>query len=206
MLLEATGVVEMEESYSAGGAPATYFFNPFLWNNEWDAGFVMCCPDYANYMPNAFTPYPWEQSRVARSGHAGGVNATIDVDGRKVSIYSTHLCFNAATDDHAKRLVDALEASDANDLIIVCGDFNCKTEHTSGVKHFFDKGYKNIGLELGIETEDRFTYSAINPKDRDLGVIDQIVFRGDARATDGGMIELYPALSDHKPIWLEIKF
>ncbi|MBQ9798394.1 MAG: DUF1559 domain-containing protein [Thermoguttaceae bacterium] len=77
LLLEATGVVEMEESYSAGGAPATYFFNPFLWNNEWDAGFVMCCPDYANYMPNAFTPYPWEQSRVARSGHAGGVNAAM---------------------------------------------------------------------------------------------------------------------------------
>ncbi|MBQ2851413.1 MAG: endonuclease/exonuclease/phosphatase family protein [Thermoguttaceae bacterium] len=137
---------------------------------------------------------------------ASAVGATIDVDGRKVSIYSTHLCFNVAADDHAKRLVDALEASDANDLIIVGGDFNCKTEHTSGVKHFFDKGYKNIWLELGIETEGRFTYSAINPKDRDLGVIDQIVFRGDARATDGGMIELYPALSDHKPIWLEIKF
>ena len=27
-----------------------------------------------------------------------------------------------------------------------------------------------------------------------------------ARERDGGMIELYPALSEHKPIWLEIKF
>jgi len=137
---------------------------------------------------------------------ASAVGADVDVDGKIISVYSTHICFNNNDNDHAKILVDAIEANDRNDLIIVGGDFNCKVNHTSGIKHFFDAGYKDLWIELGIQTEGQFTYSAVDPKDRDLGVIDQIVFKGKARATDGGMIELYPALSDHKPVWLEIKY
>ncbi|MBQ9813098.1 MAG: endonuclease/exonuclease/phosphatase family protein [Thermoguttaceae bacterium] len=137
---------------------------------------------------------------------ASGVGVTIDVNGKKVAIYSTHLCFNENWDDHAKQLFDGVVKHDVDaDLIIVGGDFNCHVDHASGIKHFLDGGFKNNWLELKIDTTDLFTYSAQDPDDN-LGVIDQIVFKGDARATDGGIIELEKALSDHKPIWIELKF
>ncbi|MBQ9813099.1 MAG: endonuclease/exonuclease/phosphatase family protein [Thermoguttaceae bacterium] len=137
---------------------------------------------------------------------ASGVGVTFNVNGKKVAVYSTHLCFNQNQEDHAKQLYDGITKHDVDaDLIIVGGDFNCHVDHTSGIKHFLDGGYKNVWLELKIDTTNLFTYSAQDPDDN-LGVIDQIVFKGDAQATDGGIIELEKPLSDHKPVWLELKF
>lgn len=137
---------------------------------------------------------------------ASAVGATFEVNGKKIAFYSTHICFNKNEEDHAKQIADAVKQYDVDaDIVVIGGDFNCLVDHTSGIKHFLDAGFKSMWLELKIDTTDLFTYSAVDPKDV-LGVIDHLVFKGDAEATDGGIVEFDKPLADHKPVWLEIKF
>ncbi|MDO5552177.1 MAG: hypothetical protein Q4G68_00320 [Planctomycetia bacterium] len=167
--------------------------------------------NHVNKYKTILSRYPLTNCHEFELDAAGGwnpasaVGAEIQVGTHSISFYSTHICFNGNQDDHAKLLVDSIMKADKTDLIIVVGDFNCKVDHTSGIKHFFDVGFKNMWLELGIDTTDLYTWNALNPEEN-LGVIDQIVVKGNAEFTDGNMIELERPLSDHKPIWCEIKF
>lgn len=136
---------------------------------------------------------------------ASAVGAAVEINGKKISFYSTHICFNKNENDHARQIVEDLIKSDKNELILVAGDFNCKVDHTSGIRHFYDSGFRSCWLERGIDTAGLFTWNALNLKEN-LGVIDQIVLRGKAEFTQAEIIELEKPLSDHKPIWCEIKF
>jgi exonuclease III len=61
------------------------------------------------------------------------------------------------------------------------------------------------GLKIDVSKE--FTYNALDTTKKH-GVIDHIFYstKSKAKVTEGGIIELKKALSDHKPVWAEIAF
>lgn len=68
-------------------------------------------------------------------------------------------------------------------------------------------GFANLWKTTGTDVTQQFTWSAIPEKPR-TGVIDHILFSRPQsnRALQGGIIELAKPLSDHKPVWGDIRF
>ena len=139
---------------------------------------------------------------------ASVVRAVTQIEGIPVSFYSLHIC--RSTDSHktghAYRLVNEVLSKDKTDRIILLGDFN--NEMGDHALQVIEKaGMRATWEDLKIDVSKEFTYNALNPK-KNHGVIDHIFYSAQSKSkvTEGGIIELKKALSDHKPVWAEIAF
>jgi len=139
---------------------------------------------------------------------ASVVQAITQKNGIPISFYSLHIC--RSTDSHKTghvyRLANEILAKDKTDRIIVLGDFNNEMgDHA--LKKIEQAGMRATWEDLKIDLSKEFTYNALDPT-KNHGVIDHIFYSTKSKAvvTEGGIIELKKALSDHKPVWAEIVF
>ena len=137
---------------------------------------------------------------------ASVVRAVTKIDGVSFAFYSLHICKSDATNGHAHDLAIKVLPKEMTERVIVVGDFN-NNIGDAAMKTVEGAGFRPTWNDLQIDVSRKFTYNAQNPE-KNIGVIDHILFNtsADARATDGGIIELDKPLSDHKPIWAEIVF
>ena len=139
---------------------------------------------------------------------ASVVRAVTQIEGIPVSFYSLHICRSTDSDKtgHAYRLVNEVLPKDKTDRIILLGDFNNEMGD-SALQKIEQTGMRATWEDLKIDVSNEFTYNALDPK-KNHGVIDHIFYSAQSKSkvTEGGIIELKKALSDHKPIWAEIVF
>ena len=139
---------------------------------------------------------------------ASVVSAVTQIDDIPIAFYSLHIC--RSTDSHktghAYRLANEVLPKDKTDRIIVLGDFNNEMGD-SALQKIEQTGMRATWEDLKIDVSKEFTYNALDPK-KNHGVIDHIFYstKSKAEVTEGGIIELKKALSDHKPVWAEIAF
>lgn len=132
---------------------------------------------------------------------ASVVRSVIEVDGTQVALYSLHLAESSEpTRGHLDELGALLE-DEAIGNAIVAGDFN----HSPGapaLERFERRGFRSAWDDLGI------TAANASSTVEERMLIDHVYYRapGGARATAGGILELPRALSDHHPVWAEIRF
>ena len=137
---------------------------------------------------------------------ASVVQAVTQIEGIPVSFYSLHICRSTDSQKtgHAYRLVNEVLPKDKTDRIILLGDFN--NEMGDHALQAIEKaGMRATWKDLKIDVSKKFTYNALDPK-KNHGVIDHIFYSAKSKMTEGGIIELKKALSDHKPVWAEIAF
>ena len=139
---------------------------------------------------------------------ASVVQAVTQINGIPISFYSLHICRSTDSHNtgHAYRLAKEILPKDKTDRIIVLGDFNNEMgDHA--LKKIEQAGMRATWEDLKIDLSKEFTYNALDPT-KNSGVIDHIFYstKSKAEVTEGGIIELKKALSDHKPIWAEIVF
>jgi len=137
---------------------------------------------------------------------ASVVQAVTQIEGIPVSFYSLHICRSTDSHDtgHAYRLVNEVLPKDKTDRIILLGDFN--NEMGDHALQAIEKaGMRATWEDLKIDVSKEFTYNALDSK-KNHGVIDHIFHSAKSKVTEGGIIELKKALSDHKPVWAEIAF
>ena len=139
---------------------------------------------------------------------ASVVQAITQIDGIPISFYSLHICRSTDSDKtgHAYRLTNEILAKDKTDRIILLGDFNNEMgDHA--LQAIENAGMRATWEDLNIDVSKGFTYNALDHQ-KNHGVIDHIFYSAQSRTkvTEGGIIELKKALSDHKPIWAEIAF
>ena len=139
---------------------------------------------------------------------ASVVQAITQIDGIPISFYSLHICRSTDSDKtgHAYRLANEILAKDKTDRIIVLGDFNNEMGENA-LEKIEETGMRATWEDLKIDVSKEFTYNALDPK-KNHGVIDHIFYstKSKAEVTEGGIIELKKALSDHKPVWAEFSF
>jgi maltose 6'-phosphate phosphatase len=139
---------------------------------------------------------------------ASVVSAVTQIDGIPIAFYSLHICRSTDSHDtgHAYRLANEVLPKDKTDRIIVLGDFNNEMGD-SALQKIEQTGMRATWEDLKIDVSNEFTYNALDPKKKH-GVIDHIFYstKSKAEVTEGGIIELKKALSDHKPVWAEIAF
>lgn len=140
------------------------------------------------------------------------------VGGIELAVYSVHFPFGwrdqAHIDETTEKIssfVEYLKERQNVETSIVLGDFNFipTNEDEQSIYH---EMFKEIGLDftwdyLGIDATKVNTHNAFKPEDEGNGnVIDHIMYNpAKAVAIDGSVINLYPPLSDHKPVWALIQ-
>jgi maltose 6'-phosphate phosphatase len=137
---------------------------------------------------------------------ASVVQAVTQIGGIPVSFYSLHICRSTDSQKtgHAYRLVNEILPKDKTARIILLGDFN--NEMGDNALQAIEKAGMRVTWEdLKIDVSKEFTYNALDPH-KNHGVIDHIFYSAKSKVTEGGIIELKKALSDHKPVWAEIVF
>ena len=137
---------------------------------------------------------------------ASVVQAVTQIEGIPVSFYSLHICRSTDSQKtgHAYRLVNEILPKDKTARIILLGDFN--NEMGDHALQAIEKaGMRATWEDLKIDVSKEFTYNALDPQ-KNHGVIDHIFYSAKSKVTEGGIIELKKALSDHKPVWAEIAF
>ena len=150
---------------------------------------------------------PREYRLDARTGWnpASVVMAETRINEVTITFASLHLC-RANGDGHLARLMNDVLAKEKNPRLVLVGDFNNEINDPDLVMAA-KGGLRTVWPDLKLEVTHRFTWNALDPKQRE-GVIDHVMYRTSAgvRAVDGGIIELEKPLSDHKPIWAELWF
>jgi len=136
------------------------------------------------------------------------VQVVTQINGLPISFYSLHICRSTDSDKtgHAYRLANEILPKDKAERIIVLGDFNNEMGDLA-LKKIEQTGMRATWEDLKIDVSKEFTYNALDPT-KNSGVIDHIFYstKSKAEVTEGGIIELKKALSDHKPVWAEIVF
>lgn len=145
-------------------------------------------------------------------GPASAVNATTEIFGKKISIYSLHLPSGGNRTRQTKQydLAKHIRNNDKSRHIIVSGDFNCQTNFLS-MKSFIKNKFNYTWNSLTVDVIKKKTWNAYNKANE--GVIDHILYRfpdkenenydEEIKVTDGGILYLNPLLSDHHPVWAE---
>lgn len=139
---------------------------------------------------------------------ASVVQAVTQINDIPISFYSLHICRSTDSHDtgHAYRLANEILPKDKTDRIIVLGDFNNEMgDHA--LRKIEQAGMRATWEDLKIDVTKEFTYNALDTTKKH-GVIDHIFYstKSKAKVTEGGIIELKKALSDHKPVWAEFSF
>ena len=137
---------------------------------------------------------------------ASVVRAVTQIDGIPISFYSLHICRSGKSDGHAYKIAKEVLPKDKIDRVILLGDFNNQMGDDA-IQTIEEAGMRATWADLKIDVSKEFTYNALDSK-KNHGVIDHIFYSAKSRAkvTEGGIIELKKALSDHKPVWAEIVF
>lgn len=139
---------------------------------------------------------------------ASVVCAVTEIDGISIAFYSLHICGSKSNHKtgHAYQLAAEILPNETTSRVIMVGDFNNKIGDPA-MNAIEAAGFRPTWHDLQIDVSKEFTYNAQDPK-KNLGVIDHILYSdlASAESTDGGIIEMAPPLSDHKPIWAEISF
>lgn len=140
------------------------------------------------------------------------------IDDREIAVYSVHFPFGwrdqAHIDETTAKIssfVDYLKVRQNNEISIVVGDFNFIPSNDNE-ESMYHEMFKEAGLDfswddLGIDATKENTHNALDPEDEGNGnVIDHIMYNPDkAEAIDGSIIEMDRSLSDHKPVWAQIR-
>lgn len=159
----------------------------------------------------------YEEVFMADEFHTA-TRALTTIDGVEVVVYSIHFPFGwrdqahiDETDNKVRTFVGFLGERQGSEIAVVGGDFNyipTRSDHVSP----YHEWMKEIGLEpawsdLGIDPTAANTSNAFKPEDEGSGkVIDHILYdHARLRAVDGGIIQLDPPLSDHKPVWARLE-
>lgn len=137
---------------------------------------------------------------------ASVVRAVTKIKGIPIAFYSLHICASGKDNGHAYKLATEVLSKEKTNLVIVVGDFNNRIGDAA-MTTIENSGMRPTWKDLEIDLTKHYTYNAFDPK-KNKGVIDHILYTvsSKGRAIDGGIIELKKPLSDHKPIWAEIKF
>jgi len=135
---------------------------------------------------------------------ASVVKANTTINGVNFDFYSLHICASGKEDGHAFQLAKKVLSIDKNNLKIIVGDFN-NNIGDEAITTIENAGFRPCWKDLDIDILNQKTYNAIDTTD--FGVIDHIFYNNSdkIKTIDGGIIELETPLSDHKPIWAEIR-
>lgn len=153
---------------------------------------------------------------AAQGGFVGGgesaTHANTQIAGIDISIYCLHIS-DGVLEPMQKLLSDPGFVSDDADAILVIGDFNAKLTDPQ-MQLLMDQGFRPSWSDLNIDISHLKTYDFIpgrgpNGQDRDEGVIDHIMFKGQGiLAVEGGIVPAMTAqgnpMSDHAMIWAEL--
>ncbi|MHC4981712.1 MAG: endonuclease/exonuclease/phosphatase family protein [Planctomycetota bacterium] len=142
------------------------------------------------------------------------VRAETVVRGVPITVYSLHVPGLADASDEvaddprdsvagyiASNIVPAEEAAE----LIMMGDYNDRLGG-GNLKLMARAGMRSTWSDLDLDLTNSFTFSQGGLGVEHSGVIDHIFYRAASgtKAVAGGIIELDPPLSDHKPIWAEL--
>jgi exonuclease III len=157
--------------------------------------------------------FGFEEIPMADTLHTA-VKAKTVVGGLELSIYSVHFPFGwrdqAHIDETTNKVsvfVDYLAPLVSNEATIVMGDFNFVPTRGDTESLYYEmlaaRGLALNWNDLGVDTRTITTINPFERKDQASGhVIDHIMYSANRlRAAEGGIIELDPPLSDHKPVW-----
>lgn len=138
---------------------------------------------------------------------ASAIKAVTIKDGIPITFYCIHFCPAGRKEGHAYLFVDDVLLNDDSKRIIVAGDFNNQVGER-GFEKIENAGMQPIWHDLGIDASKLSTYIHFNEPNNPGYVIDHIFLNASSNGltVDGGIIEIDPPLSDHKPIWAVIKF
>ena len=138
---------------------------------------------------------------------ASVVTAVTEIGGVPIAFYSLHICASGKNDGHAYKLATEVLPKETTERVVLVGDFNNRVGDAA-MNTIEAAGMRPTWKDLKTELSKQFTYNALNPRLRNHGVIDHVLYStlSGASATDGGIIELEEPLSDHKPVWAEISF
>ena len=148
---------------------------------------------------------------------ASAVSAETVIGPLRIAFYSLHICANHPDADgkipgrgQAQDLAERVLPAEKAPLIIAVGDYNEHVDSDS-LRRLEAAGMRATWLDLNTDLSRAATWPSA-PREHDIdplavGVIDHILYSvaGGARAVDGGIIELDPPLSDHKPIWADLR-
>lgn len=143
------------------------------------------------------------------------VNAkTVTTSGITVSFYSIHSWYTVST-GHPQWIMDNVLTPggayyDDSPNIIIAGDFNStvgvdKPNRPNVLSDTLLTVLDHTWDDLGVDVDANYTALLGSPDNPDYGLIDHILVTPNFTATDGAIIELNPALSDHKPVWAELE-
>jgi maltose 6'-phosphate phosphatase len=143
--------------------------------------------------------YDWNPASVVR---AETVSA-----GNRIALFALHLSggYGEMPESHTRDFFGRVLAGEKVPLVFAGGDFNDRAE-APVMRRGEALGFRVTWADLGLSLQSEFTCDAVTG--RSEGVIDHIVYRvgAGATATDGGILKFQPPLSDHHPIWAEMRF
>lgn len=139
--------------------------------------------------------------------NGSATRAVASIDGIAIAIYSLHIPGFVDEDSVAEALGKHLTTHEPTRRVVAMGDYNDATGNP-GLVAYESYGMRATWSDLGTDLSKVFSVPANNPDATSGKVIDHIYYRpaDGARAVDGGVIEVDPPLSDHKPVWAEIIF
>lgn len=143
------------------------------------------------------------------------MGATTVVRGVEIALYSLHVPGSAHGEPHAHGLqaADSQAGYIAREIVpretarelLMMGDYNDRVDDPN-LDYLEAAGMRATWRDLDIDLSDQFTFSSRGEGIQHSGVIDHILYRPGTgtRAVNGGIVELDPPLSDHKPVWTEL--
>ena len=154
------------------------------------------------------TPIDDAESHVLDKGQGHMViHATTVIDGATISVYATHIDWNAAGNFEARQLADELLANDPVPRKVMVGDFN--DEHLSSQINEIDRYMTDVYTAAGWYPGQRISWPAGYFDDTEGSQLIDLIFYGNslpALVTDVQVINLHPFLSDHKPVTARLLF
>jgi maltose 6'-phosphate phosphatase len=155
----------------------------------------------------------YEEVEMSDTLHTATRARTV-IDGIELVIYAIHFPFgwrNQAhieeTDKKVRTFFDYLADRRERENAVVMGDFNFVPSRPDYASPYYE-WLREIGFDvswgdLDMDITEMHTCSTFEPSHEGSGnVIDHIAYDPRRlRATNGGIIELDPPLSDHKPVW-----
>lgn len=142
------------------------------------------------------------------------MGADAAVNGVDIAIYSLHVPGSAhdGPDADARPAAESRSGCIAREVVpretgrelLMMGDYNDRIDEPN-LDCLEGAGMRATWRDLDIDLAGKFSWSERGQGIEHSGVIDHIMYRTGSgiRAVDGGIIELDPPLSDHKPVWAE---
>ncbi len=139
--------------------------------------------------------------------HCSTVRVATNINGINIAVYSLHIPKSSDPDVTGVHfMANEMIPNERAALSIYAGDFNTRIGSPT-LAVLESAGLRNPWLDLGLDYKN--LRSMEQPADNNPagGVIDHILYKSEytIKVTNGGLIELNPMLSDHKPVWVEFE-